>query len=346
MDVTPYPAARSRRPRILYVHASHGAGEPWVGVHPLLCELVDWDVRPIAVDGSLARAVQAFRIDRLASYDLVICSEYFCAFGVAMRLRLSARRTQLVIWGLNQSRRGLDRWPLNLLARWAFTRSRCIVTHSTWEADLFAKSHGLPRNLFRFFPWGFDVPPVSRTEFSDRPHPYVCLVGRNNRDLVTFCEGIQAAGVRGIVITSRLDPREENMLRQAGIDVYADLDLNACFDCIRHSIASAVLLKDDLRGAGHITMVAAMQFGVPQIVTRAKVTRDYFSDGVHGLGVDFGDASQFGAAVRRLASSPSERQAMGEAAKRHALSQFSHESVVRQVKGLLVDLGLIREAPQ
>lgn len=331
----------SARPRILLVQVDRGVTDTWVESDPELRQLADWQVVSINRPSSLDRAMAGFRLPRLSGFDLVVSTEYYGALGAGLRLRVSRAATHHVVWGLNQSRQILDKPVLSHIAHWGFSRASMIVTHSRRETDLFVKYHALPRGIFRFKHWGFDVPPITPTAFSSPGEPYVCLVGRNNRDIRTFRQGVVAAGVRGIVISSRVSAEERSLLARDGIELHEDLDFNACLDCIRHSAASAVLLSDDLRGAGHITMVSAMQLGVPQIVTRAGVTRDYFTEEEHGIGVDLGNADQVAQAIRRLWATPETGRAMGLQAREIACRDYSHAAVVQQMRQVLVDLRLI-----
>jgi hypothetical protein len=60
--------------------------------------------------------------------------------------------------------------------------------------------------------------------------------------------------IDGIIITSAYEILPEAMLRN--IRVFRELSTNETLDCIRNSEVNLILLKDDSRGAHHITAVA------------------------------------------------------------------------------------------
>jgi hypothetical protein len=167
--------------------------------------------------------------------------------------------------------------------------------------------------------------------FSARQTPYICLIGRNNRDLATFAQAIQRSGYPGVAVVSKLAESELTMLRQAGVEVHQNLTMNDSLDCLRHAAINAVLIKDDQRGAGHITMVSALQLGVPQVVSCAAVTADYVQMPEHGIAVPLGDARATAQAFRDLMEDAGRRARVAQAAKTAGWAHFSHASVQEAV---------------
>jgi glycosyltransferase involved in cell wall biosynthesis len=277
----------------------------------------------------LARSV--LMPERLSSYDFVVTSEYFASFGVNLRLLLTRARTKHVTIGLNQSRRLLKTgvgW-IDGIVNAVFRRTDLVVVHSRREAELFARLHRIPRDRFLFSLWGFDLPEITASRFSQWPRRYVCLVGRNNRDVETFVAAVEGTDADGIVITSRLHAPAGKL--PANVHVLCDLPVNETFDCIRNAAANAILLKDNARGAGHITAVAAMFAGVPQIVSDVDVIKDYLVDGFSAIAVPVGDVEAVRGAIARLLADPAYAARIGGNGKGYALRWLTNARVSERV---------------
>jgi hypothetical protein len=329
------------RLRALYVYAGTPSSETqWVTGHRLTCNAFDWTPAPIPTASSLGRVWSSLVALDLTGYDLIVSSEYFIGFGINLRLRLLRVKTPHIVWGLNQSRRALDMQVTKRFVSWVFNRSTRIVVHSRHESLLFASLHDIAEDKFRFAHWGFDLPQILPCKYSDTATgPYVCLIGRNNRDVATFCSGLQGTGIRGIVITSRLSEAErEELSRFPHIEVHQDLAMNDCLDCMRSALANVVLVSDNPRGAGHITMVAAMLMGKPQIISIAPVVEDYYRNGETALGVKVGSVDAFRSALLRLRDDPGLARDLADTGRQFGLEHCTNDAVAGRFMEVAADL--------
>jgi len=94
---------------------------------------------------------------------------------------------------------------------------------------------------------------------------------------------------------------------------------------------SVVPLKDASTGAGHMTIVSAMQLGIPQVITRFPTVNDYFKHKVHGLFVTPNSRTSLREAIRYLWSHPDERSRMSEAATTFAAEWLTEEASQRHL---------------
>lgn len=272
---------------------------------------------------------------RLADHDVVITSEYFSSFGINLRLLVTGARAKHVTIGLNQSRRLLKsgiRW-IDGIIDYVFRRSDLVIVHSRAEARLFGELHKIPAEKFYFSHWGFDLPTVTRTRFSTWPRPFVSLVGRNNRDIKTFARALEGMSVDGIVITSRQHAPSWEL--PPNVHVYYDLPLNETLDCIRNARANTILLLDGERGAGHITAVAAMFAGVPQIVSDVDVIKDYLVDGFSAMAVPLGDHEAVSAAIKTIIENSGRAAELSANARGYADRWLTNERVSERIVNAL-----------
>ena len=269
-----------------------------------------------------------FRTVFSSAPDLVLSCEYRRAFLVNLALIMTRSRAPHIVLGMNLSAKPIvsrNRMLQGLIDR-VFARSTAIVVHSTAEAKLFARLHNLPAERFAFSHWGFDLPADGVGHFNGEKKPYFCMIGRNNRDVDTFAEAIRKAGTRGIAILPsylQLDPAIEQTLQ-----VYRDLSMSDCVNCIRNAAANVTLLRDGSRGAGHITVVIAMHLGVPQIYSDTEVLQEYFPAPGFGLPVPVGDGSQVAKRMVELLEHAGDAEAhrLSTARQEFARAWLSHAS--------------------
>ena len=277
------------------------------------------DIQVLGTENTWLTLFRSFFMPRrLSNYGIIITHEYFSSFGVNLRLLVTFCRTKHVTVGLNQSRKLLKSGigPVDRLINRIFRRCDLIIVHSRREMTLFSQIHAIPPERFYFSMWGFDLPSITAAQFSSWERPYVCLVGRNNRDIGVFIEALAGMPIDGILITSSYQFVPDEL--PPNIHVFRDLPQNDTLDCIAHARANLILLKDNDRGAGHITAVVAMLAGTPQIFSDVEVIRDYLVDDVSAIGIALGDAAALRRAIERLLASPTVAAALSENAKSYA----------------------------
>jgi glycosyltransferase involved in cell wall biosynthesis len=253
---------------------------------------------------------------RLGQYDAVVTDEYARAGAVAMRRQLTGLDRPLIAIGLNQSGQlyKLGRKPVDGYFDRLFQGIDASLVHSQHERLLWKEAHGMDPSKIAFSPWGADIREGAPGPF--REGPYVCMVGRNNRDLDTFREACAFAEIKGVAIIS--DHVSTTAVSDEGVEIIRNAPMADCIACIRDSLANLILLKDDHRGAGHITAVIAMHKGRPSIYSRAQGLKDYLRDGETGIAVPFHDAAAAAAAIDRLRTDHVEAEKISAEAKAFA----------------------------
>lgn len=273
---------------------------------------------------------------QLRQADLVITASYHMAFLIALKQVLIGSRTKHVSVSMNQSRRAI--MSRNPLLRWLINRVMArvglVIVHSTHEAEIFSALHDIPMERFAFAHWGYDAP-TPGSMFADRTAPYVCMIGRNNRDHATFVAALRGSALTGVLIVpgyadlSALDIPEN-------VEVLRDLDNAECLSCQQHALASLILVNDSDRGAGHITAVSAMQLGVAQIVSDAQPLREYLFDDVNALIVPVGGVAALRAALERLRTEPETRERLIRSGRDFAAEWLSNKATMMR-QGALID---------
>jgi hypothetical protein len=310
-----------------------------------------WEYYCLSTESTILTLVKSFfTLKRLSKYDVVVTRDYFSSFGVNLRLLVTLCRTKHVTIGFNQSRKLLktNLRAIDQIINRIIRRCDLIVVHARREMVLFSDLHCIPPSRFVFSLWGFDLPRITPAKFSRWRRPYVCLVGRNNRDIATFVEALDGMPIDGVIVTSNHQSIPNLLPRN--IHVFRDLPQNDALDCIQHARANLILVKDNDRGAGHITAVAAMFTGTPQIFSDVDVIRDYLIDGVSAIGISLGDAFAVRAAVERVLANSTLALTLSGNAKSYAQRWLSNKAACSRVlfalDSLWQNVGLVAVDPK
>lgn len=272
---------------------------------------------------------------RVRDYDLIVANEYSTAIGLGLLAVLCRAKARMVVVGLNLSRRPFKFafQPLQKLVDRALGRYDAIVVHSSPEVASFVALHKLDRSRFQVIPWGFDLPAYEQAVLPDLPSPYICVVGRNNRDFETVALGLKGTGVAGVFVGADKSLESD----QPDIRCFETLPFDACLKIMAGALANVITVKDSERGAGHITAVSGMLLGKPHIFSNVETLSGYLDDGRDGVAVPLGDAAAFNRAVTRLASDPALAARMGEQGRQHALREMAHAKFMERIVAVMLD---------
>ena len=322
--------------KLLYFYRGEGSAPD-----PLASTLVGrgWRVTQVPVSdfAPFWGVVEVFRRRDFATYDVVAASEYYLTWAVCLRLLLSRQKPHVVGITFNQSRRlllsgiSLFDWLLNKIWR----RAALFLVHSKAEAVHFARIHDIPEDRFVFSHWGYDLPAYDLEEAVLPPEPYVTMVGRNNRDIATFCAAVERAGVKGVLITASYMLSRYPVENPDNVLALADRPIEECLNYVAGSFAHLVLVLDADRGAGHISSVSAMHLGKSQIFSDVAPLRDYLIDGFNGIAVPVADVDAVAAAIRTLLDDSTLRKELAANGRRFALEHLTYEGSATRIANAL-----------
>lgn len=283
-----------------------------------------------------------FGAPNFSKYDAVVITGYALAFAACLRTILTGGKTPIIIVGLNLSGSPIKTGItfIDGLINKIFQKLTLSIVHSQNEIQLFHDLHGLDKSRFAFAHWGYDLPAFDSKRFADHD-PYVCMIGRNNRDFKTFCSAIEKTGVNGVIVAPAYAKFDFPVPDQ--VEIYRDIPFEDCLSCIENAAANLILVNDDERGAGHITAVSAMLLGVPQIYSEVSVLEDYFVKNVTGFAVPIGDREKVAEAIKRLIDNDAQSRKIAERAKDYALRWLSHEAIAQRQSALI--MSAINNAP-
>lgn len=108
--------------------------------------------------------------------------------------------------------------------------------------------------------------------------------------------------------------------------------------------ADAFVLPSHAEGLP-VSMLEAMAYGIPVVVSRVGSVPEVVADGKQGLLTDVGDVQGVLAALRKLAASPEERIRLGQAGRALVASTYAADRVCAQLEGIYTDVLSEKEKP-
>ena len=244
------------------------------------------------------------------------------------------------------------------LARWVVAGADAVIANSRFTASLIERLlPGAARRIV-VLPMGVDPPrsvepgvvEALRRRYAVGAGPVLLSVSRlvemKGHDVVIEALPRLAGrfpGVRYLVVGDGPErARLEDLARErgvpgrvvfAGIVPAAELPAHYRLATLFVQLSRATDGYDGLEGFG-LTFLEAASYGLPSVAGRSGGVPEAVADGESGLLVPPGDPAALAAAAARLLSDPSERERMGQAARRWAGSH-TWEQAARCVSSLL-----------
>ncbi len=114
-------------------------------------------------------------------------------------------------------------------------------------------------------------------------------------------------------------------------------------DCVTELLNAMDIFVLSSRGEGMSnTLLEAMSCGLPAIATRVGGNPEVVADGQSGFLFASGDDLELAERITRLAADPEARHAMGEAARKRAVAEFSLDVMIGKYYSLYIDAAVSR----
>ncbi len=273
----------------------------------------------------------------IKKYDMVISHAPYMSFYLALIIYIFRIRTRHHAFSFNHGNGRFFRGLMKSVAIKILQQVEGFVVYSEQEKTIYSDYYKIPYHKFSFTHWATKFPvrwkDSELPDYITKHRPFICCMGRNNRDFDLFIQAVSELGVMAVIVAKK------GMLNRDGLppNVYLleDIEMSEAMQILANATFSVVPLKDASTGAGHITIVSAMQLGIPQIITELTTVSDYFIAGQHGLFVAQGSLNSLKKAILKLWSDQELRLQMSEAAQSFANRWFSEDSSKRHLAGYL-----------
>ncbi len=208
-------------------------------------------------------------------------------------------------------------------SRLALRKVTLFVVHSRAEIVACSQWLGLGSDRFVFVP--LQCPRRETVLPEDVDQPFVLSMGSANRDYALLFDVVRELGVRTVVVAGR--HAVEHLDVPSNVELMSGLSAEQCHALLQRCRVNVVPVANAETASGQVTLLDALAFGRPTVVTLCPGSVDYIVDGVTAAGVQLGDRAQLKDAITRLWNDAVLRARMSEAARADALERFTDEAV-------------------
>jgi glycosyltransferase involved in cell wall biosynthesis len=162
-----------------------------------------------------------------------------------------------------------------------------------------------------------------------KPNSYLYSVGLSYRDFPTLMAVAKKSSKQFIVVTS--DVFIKNLTIPDNVTVYRNTFGKAADDLMERSAAVIIPLERTSSPAGETTLIGAMCYGKPVIITKTITTQEYITHGQNGLLVPCQDPDAIVNAINTLFSDPKNADFIGRRARQTVLEKHSMNLYSRKI---------------
>lgn len=154
-----------------------------------------------------------------------------------------------------------------------------LICFSKEECEYYSELFSIKREIFQFFPLGFDEIQTDNLGKMDENNKFILSVGRSNRDYDFLIEAMKDEKYPLKIICDEL----ENKRYSDNIEIYNNIFKEKFFDMLNRCYCVVVPLKDENISSGQLVLIQSMQLKKPIIVTKSNTITDYITNGYNGF---------------------------------------------------------------
>jgi glycosyltransferase involved in cell wall biosynthesis len=223
-------------------------------------------------------------------------------------------------------------WLKGVRLRLAARSVERFVVWASHEVEDYARVFGLPPEKLEYVPFHTTLHDYA---YEVRDDGYLFAGGNYDRDYPTLVAAVRDLDLPTWIATTRPE-------QLAGVPIPPNVRIAGTSAAgFRQALAAARLVvvpmqKDLLHSGGQQTCLNSMLLGKPTIAVGPKWARDFITDGVDGLIVDYQDPAGLRRSIRWVLEHPEAARRLGERARDRAAwftTERTMQTVYRIVKG-------------
>lgn len=224
---------------------------------------------------------------RRGQYDVIIAYQQFYGLIFAMLCRFFHVKKQFVLIIMSVVYKDKQGRMLQRLYRKFYEYAiqsqyiDAIVCATTSDIEKYSRLFNISQEKLPYIRWG--IKDHSKDyQCSSSGEKYIFSAGKSNRDWKFVFEAIGQSKYKAVVVGA--DAEYENQNRFDNIKALPKIPDTEYYDALAKSYCVFLSIKEATVAAGQITLLQAMQFGKPLIVTQSDgLSKDYVIHGENGL---------------------------------------------------------------
>jgi len=279
----------------------------------------------------LSSSIKAFR--RRHDYDYMITSQQIIGMFLGLLKLITFSNspkvfilTAVIVERKNPVQEKLRRWFIAI----SWKRVNLIGFMSTAYKTLIQERFNLSETqlVHLKYPLAFEK------NFSGfKPESYLYSVGLSYRDFSTLMAAAKKCSKKFVLATT--DPFLKGLTIPDNVTVYRNTFGNAAEELMEQSAAVILPLERTSSPAAEGTLLNAMCYGKPVIVTRTITTQEYIEDGKNGFLVPWKDSDAIVDAINIIFSYPDKANEIGRQARQTVLENHSMDQYAKKIAHII-----------
>ena len=213
------------------------------------------------------------------------------------------------------------------------------IVFSRSEPELYSRELNIPLSRIYYMPYGAVDNSVELPDSPDSPpeKPYFFAGGASNRDYVTLIRVFSQLDDELIIVCSESKNRDILSIDlPSNVHVITDVSSRQFDDYVRNATACILLIKHNTGAAGQSVLLRYMKYGKAIIASDTDVISEYVVPGTSGILIR-NPLTELPDSIRRMATSPGDRERLGEQARTRYRTVFARDAVLRGLQHALFD---------
>lgn len=254
------------------------------------------------------------------------------AITVGMRKRVAFSNIPLVAWTFNIGK--LYAGLRGRLARTVLPAVDRFIVHSRHEIGTYSDWLNLPPERFQFVPLQRATRPIKFKENTEKP--FLVSMGSAQRDYRLLFSVLEELGYPAVIVAG--PHAVAGLSVPPNIVIQSELSSEQCFELVQRARMSVIPIANQHTASGQVTLLDAMVFGRPVVITACPASLDYVTDQHDALLVKHGEHDDMKTAISRLWEDSALRTAIGTSARKTAVENFSDEAIGKVMGSVLRDI--------
>ncbi len=242
---------------------------------------------------------------------------------IGLQKRMSRSEIPIVAWTFNVGT--LYGGARLKLAKIAFGAIDRFIVHSRAEIGSCSEWLDLPPQRFKFVPLQRAVPDIDIAE--DVENPFVLSMGSAHRDYRLLFSVLAELGLPAVVVAG--SHAVEGLTVPPNVDLKSGLSESQCRVLLQRAKLNVIPVTNQVTASGQVTLLEAMMFARPTIITNCPASADYVTDRQDAMLVRHSDHDDLSSAIQLLWGDEVLRTSIGTAARKAAIDKFSDEAIGR-----------------
>lgn len=248
---------------------------------------------------------------------------------LGLRKRLSFSDIPIVAWNFNLGQ--LYPGARKRLSRVALKGVDRFIVHSRAEISAYSEWLNIDAQRFQFVPLQRAVSPIEFTE--DLDQPFLLSMGSAHRDYKLLFQVLADLKYPAVVVAG--PHAVAGLPVPSNVTIRSGLTGKQCDELVQRARMSVIPVANRETASGQVTLLDAMMFARPAVVSNCAASVDYVTSGENAVLVQQGSYEELKSAIERMWQDEAFRKNISVCARNTVINCYSDEAIGRKLTEVL-----------